>query len=138
MEKPKIYQLKDGTWTDFETYMAHNVANIGQQVLGLYAMLDVSPEGIILKVKKKHFWNGWDIKSILAIVVPFLTIVYYAGGLENELKQTRIDTTHNTESFTKLQSDHTEVKLDLYVLENKVSNLKEEVENHFKITAKYN
>ena len=132
MKTEKKYQLKDGTWVDFETYMAHNTANIGQQVLGLYAMLDLSPEGLVMKVKKKHFWNGWDFKSILAIAIPFITITYYAGGITKDVEQTKnelqrhqeIDRTINKEAFSSINK--------IPVIENKVDNLANEIHTNYR------
>ena len=132
MSNEKKYQLIDGTFVDFETYVAHSLGNTANKINNLYAVLDVSPENLVMKVKKKHFWNGWDFKSILAIAVPFITITYYAGGITKDVEQTKIelqrhqeiDRTINKEAFSSINK--------IPVIENKVDNLANEIHTNYK------
>lgn len=124
------YQLTDGTFVDFETYMVHTMGNTVQKVNGLYAVLDVAPENLIMKVKNKNFWNGWDFKSLLQIVTPIIMIIFYSGSVTEGIKQNTKEIKDNKQDIINLKKDNTDVKSDINILTYKTDALKQELNNH--------
>lgn len=75
--------------------------------------------------RKKNFWNDWDLKSILAIVIPLLTVAFGYGSLTS--KVTAIETTR-LEDIKRFQEDVTEIKVMLkdYIKEQEQKDVRQQ------------